>query len=435
MHHVGHPRTRDSAPLGAYRRTVLLILAVLALAGAYLAWRIPAGADGSTGWSGRFILASGFLAGFVSLLNARRNDDQRGAWLFISSGSVIWSVAHLIRSNSDPMVVLVYTALFLLTAILLMVGCLRLAGIGGEQGAFKSLLIDLFPPITALLTVVWLIDIGPFIESRDLLWHYQVAAGIHGLAAAALIVVGLAGMLSWQALRTQPYVQSMMAGLAMIAIADGFWLQRGINRSPSLGVISDVAFCIGFATIAIAGLQVRLTPTSAAAFDQNRVVPPRLTRQSTPLSLVLLLALVFGQATWGELSNHGIEIAAIAGLAVVIFAMMWENLVAARETVLTEEIDTLSERIDGLISQVGRDPLTGLLNRRAFQDRLEYELASGRIANESVAIALIDVDDFKNVNDTLGHAVGDQVLQAVASILIGAARTSDVAAAMPATSS
>ena len=46
----------------------------------------------------------------------------------------------------------------------------------------------------------------------------------------------------------------------------------------------------------------------------------------------------------------------------------------------------------------------------------------------SVAIALIDVDNFKQVNDNLGHGVGDQVLQAVASVLIGACRASDIAA-------
>jgi diguanylate cyclase (GGDEF)-like protein len=107
---------------------------------------------------------------------------------------------------------------------------------------------------------------------------------------------------------------------------------------------------------------------------------------------------------------------------------MWEDLVAERQSVLTEEIDLLSERIDGLISQVGRDPLTGLMNRRAFQERLEHELGSGRRVGHSVAIALIDVDNFKQVNDNLGHGVGDQVLQAVASVLIGACRASDIAA-------
>jgi diguanylate cyclase (GGDEF)-like protein len=191
--------------------------------------------------------------------------------------------------------------------------------------------------------------------------------------------------------------------------------------------VADVAFCIGFVTLAIAGLQARL---SMPVHD----VPPapvtaaRLGRHSAPISLILLLALAGGQARWGEFVAHGIETAALAGLAVALFAMMWEDAVIERELVLTDEIDTLSERIDGLISQVGRDPLTGLLNRRAFQERLEHELAIGRSAPHPVAIALIDVDNFKGVNDALGHAVGDQLLQAVASVLVGACRASDVAA-------
>jgi diguanylate cyclase (GGDEF)-like protein len=234
-------------------------------------------------------------------------------------------------------------------------------------------------------------------------------------------------MVFWQELRAQPAVQSLMAGLAIIAVADGLWLQRWIDRTETFSLVADVAFCIGFVTLAIAGLQARL----ALTIDEPappQVVVPRLGRHSAPVSLVLLLALAGGQAYWGELVAHGIEMATLAGLVVAFFAMLWEDAVIERELVLTEEIDSLSERIDGLISQVGRDPLTGLLNRRSFQDRLEYELSVGRAVHHPVAIALIDVDNFKAVNDTLGHAVGDQLLQAVALVLVGACRASDVAA-------
>jgi diguanylate cyclase (GGDEF)-like protein len=77
---------------------------------------------------------------------------------------------------------------------------------------------------------------------------------------------------------------------------------------------------------------------------------------------------------------------------------------------------------------VGRDPLTGLLNHRAVHERIDYELASGRASGEPVAVVLIDVDNFKTVNDTLGHQSGDRVLRAVSSILHAACRATDVAA-------
>jgi diguanylate cyclase (GGDEF)-like protein len=59
------------------------------------------------------------------------------------------------------------------------------------------------------------------------------------------------------------------------------------------------------------------------------------------------------------------------------------------------------------------DPLTGLGNRRAFDDRLQHELDSARSADAPVGLCLIDVDDFKRINDAHGHAIGDVVLRQV----------------------
>ncbi|EAQ98842.1 two-component system response regulator [Congregibacter litoralis] len=57
-----------------------------------------------------------------------------------------------------------------------------------------------------------------------------------------------------------------------------------------------------------------------------------------------------------------------------------------------------------------RDPLTGLSNRYHFEEILKVMIATNRRLNNSVALLALDLDDFKNVNDTLGHGVGDQVL-------------------------
>jgi diguanylate cyclase (GGDEF)-like protein/putative nucleotidyltransferase with HDIG domain len=65
------------------------------------------------------------------------------------------------------------------------------------------------------------------------------------------------------------------------------------------------------------------------------------------------------------------------------------------------------------------DPLTGLGNPRAFDERLQQELDAARSAGVPMTLCLIDVDDFKHVNDTYGHAVGDSVLAEVASRLRG----------------
>ena len=71
------------------------------------------------------------------------------------------------------------------------------------------------------------------------------------------------------------------------------------------------------------------------------------------------------------------------------------------------------------------DPLTGISNRRAFFEALERALSSGRRRMEPVALMVVDVDYFKRINDTAGHAGGDQALIAVAQTLVSASRSED----------
>src|SRR4051794_2418749 len=74
-----------------------------------------------------------------------------------------------------------------------------------------------------------------------------------------------------------------------------------------------------------------------------------------------------------------------------------------------------------------RDPLTGLLNHREFQEAVSRELEEGRRHGGSMSVVLLDLDEFKRVNDTSGHAAGDSVLIAAAEGLKRASRLSDQA--------
>ena len=74
------------------------------------------------------------------------------------------------------------------------------------------------------------------------------------------------------------------------------------------------------------------------------------------------------------------------------------------------------------------DPLTDLPNRRRFDDHLQHLSALGSRMGNTYAVALIDVDHFKEINDSLGHEVGDRVLVELAEIVRGALRQSDLAA-------
>jgi diguanylate cyclase (GGDEF)-like protein len=83
-----------------------------------------------------------------------------------------------------------------------------------------------------------------------------------------------------------------------------------------------------------------------------------------------------------------------------------------------------------LAIQARRDPLTQLLNHTAFSEQVEAELQRAKRYAHGLTLLSFDVDDFKAINDTLGHPEGDRVLRAVATVLQGTLRASDIAGRM-----
>ena len=79
----------------------------------------------------------------------------------------------------------------------------------------------------------------------------------------------------------------------------------------------------------------------------------------------------------------------------------------------------------GLEHQAQTDPLTGLYNHRAFHERLRNQLLRASSAHDTVALVMLDLDDFKRVNDIHGHALGDEVLAEVADVLRSGIRDGD----------
>ncbi len=76
--------------------------------------------------------------------------------------------------------------------------------------------------------------------------------------------------------------------------------------------------------------------------------------------------------------------------------------------------------------QASTDALTGLYNHRAFHDRLRAELMRASAEHGTVALVMIDLDDFKKVNDVYGHGIGDELLHQVADVLRASVRSTDV---------
>ncbi|NJB66735.1 diguanylate cyclase (GGDEF)-like protein [Desulfobaculum xiamenense] len=88
----------------------------------------------------------------------------------------------------------------------------------------------------------------------------------------------------------------------------------------------------------------------------------------------------------------------------------------------------LQRTLEDLAYQTEHDPLTSLFNRRAFERSLDQELERARRSGSSLSVAMLDLDNFKQVNDTYGHACGDETLVSLARIMLTQTRRYDVAA-------
>jgi diguanylate cyclase (GGDEF)-like protein len=152
-------------------------------------------------------------------------------------------------------------------------------------------------------------------------------------------------------------------------------------------------------------LALTIALTHDALIDQGRIVGPRLATYGFSVMVVgmaLSLAIRFHRA--------------VEGLDVLSREL--EGRVQSR----TAELAEAYRRMEELAL---RDPLTGLLNRRAAKERASAGLALAQRQGTPYGVALIDVDGFKLVNDAHGHAAGDRVLVAISQALTAAVRISD----------
>ena len=88
-------------------------------------------------------------------------------------------------------------------------------------------------------------------------------------------------------------------------------------------------------------------------------------------------------------------------------------------------LGALKARLEGEQTLARTDPLTRLSNRRSFLEQAEVELERAHRTGQPLTVAYVDCDDFKRVNDLLGHAEGDALLQTVAATLRGETRSMD----------
>lgn len=143
----------------------------------------------------------------------------------------------------------------------------------------------------------------------------------------------------------------------------------------------------------------------AARFDsaEDPIIP-------STIAVFILSALLFTRTSWHQF---------VESVRVVVE----RDQALADAKVATQKLEQALKRMEGLAMV---DELTGLKNRRAFFDDAEPAIAAARRRDQPIAVALLDLDHFKDVNDTHGHAAGDVVLRAVAKRITGTLREEQI---------
>ncbi len=149
------------------------------------------------------------------------------------------------------------------------------------------------------------------------------------------------------------------------------------------------------------------------------------------IAVLLLLALLFGRRMMrralAPLTELQVPLARLArGETDVNVERARDVEIAVISDALNATIRALRERDERLRKMAESDPLTGLVNRSYFMRELEQEVESATQDKVESAVFFIDLDQFKYINDTLGHAAGDKLLIRVAELLKSRVRESDV---------
>ena len=146
---------------------------------------------------------------------------------------------------------------------------------------------------------------------------------------------------------------------------------------------------------------------------------------------VAVLGVAMGLSVWVEWDNATLKAGRVIFLASAVVlplaAAMAGRLSAMRSQLRTQKHD-LRDALQSNMLMAKQDTLTGLPNRRHALELMAYEEKRAQRQQVAICISVLDIDHFKNVNDTFGHATGDEVLRLFAQASVACLRTVDVLA-------
>jgi diguanylate cyclase len=359
-------------------------------------------------------------AGWRALRSAGR---RRGAWTALSAALFCWATGEALwtwlqATGQDPFPSVADIA-YLGFGPLVCLGLLLWPVAGGRISKLRAV-FDGVSTSGALLLISWETALGAAIEASGSEDVYAAVVSIaYPVMDVAVTVLALLTFARAAAGGGRGPLALLAAGLLAISVADSVFVYLTATTGYEPGDPVDICWNIGFGCLAMAALLDR--PAAARTPEQERGAAVSGSYLPYVPVVGVLLAVIYMQLNgrsstlWEELAEHG--------LVVLLIARQYLTL---RQNIrLREEVDASHHELH---HQAFHDALTGLANRALFRDRLEHALALHVRDGRPVAVLFLDLDDFKIVNDTLGHTVGDELLVRIAERLDASARAGDTVA-------
>jgi diguanylate cyclase (GGDEF)-like protein len=214
----------------------------------------------------------------------------------------------------------------------------------------------------------------------------------------ALILLGYG--LTWSGARI---FDGRKVRLAFIAFAPAVWLI--LCQFPGFSANAELRF------VTVSALLAALALRTAEELWRGR---DEALMSRWPFVVVLLAqaAVLLGRVPlvlWSESFHDSVLLQGLSQTVITFGTLLFTVILAFLELNMTKERTELKHKINSLV-----DPLSGVANRRAFLERAAHLLGRHEAENEPLAMLLFDLDHFKQINDRLGHAAGDAVLQVFA---------------------
>jgi diguanylate cyclase len=368
------------------------------------------------------VVAAGVASACCGWRARRSQDRMRAAWSLLALACLSWALGELVWSwyqlwdNTDPFPSFADIG-YLGFPVAACLALLVYPTIDGRSGGLRRFL-DTSMTIGAMALISWVTVLSAVARSGLSTSLSAVLSLTYPLSDLAVLTLT---MLTLARARGNRLALTLIAtGLAALSLSDSLFSYLTATSSYDGGAV-DLGWFAAFVILAAAPLVRQSTPAELAdggVAGRQSAAPSRLAYAPFLAAVVVTFAL----AAAGQRPTDG-QLLLVSAVVCVLLARQY---VTATENLRLAS--SLARRETELRHQAFHDSLTGLPNRALFLDRLSHALALHARDLRTVSAMFLDLDDFKVVNDTLGHGAGDELLSRVAERLLGAVRSGDTVA-------